>query len=92
MPNLEAELSGFKDSHYFSLVGFCVGYWQGPLPPGSYDACRIIAPQGSLVSTRVLHGLEIPMHTSIQQFYLSSAAWDMLLRRESMTLLHMQLM
>lgn len=58
MPMVEAMLSDFKDSKHFASLDFCVKYWKCLLNPKSYDACRIIAPQGTVVSTRVLHGLE----------------------------------
>lgn len=58
MPIIESELSDFKDSKHFASMDFCAGYWQCPLDPDSYDACGIIAPQGTFVSTRVLYGLK----------------------------------
>lgn len=58
MPVIEAELSDFKDSKHFASLDFCSGYWQCPLHPSSYEACGIIAPQGTFISTRVLHGLK----------------------------------
>lgn len=58
MPIIEAELGDFKGSKYFASLDFCSSYWQYPLDPGSYDACDIIAPKGTFVSTRVLHGLK----------------------------------
>lgn len=58
MPMIEAELSHFKDSKYFASLDFYSGYGKGQLDPSSYDACGIIAPQGTLVSTGVLYGLK----------------------------------
>lgn len=58
MPVIEAELSDFIGSTHFASIDFCSSYWQCPLDPDSYDACGIISPQGTFVSTRVLHGLK----------------------------------
>lgn len=58
MPKIEAELSDFKDRKHFASMDFCAGYWQVPLGPEYHDACEIIAPEVTLVSTPVLHGLK----------------------------------
>lgn len=56
----------------FPIVGFCAGYWQYALDPAAYDACRIIAPQGTLLSTRVVHGLKMLQRTSNLPFAIIS--------------------
>lgn len=53
MPNIESELSDFSGSKYFASLDFCAEYCQCPLDPESYDACGIIAPEGSFIATRV---------------------------------------
>lgn len=57
MPIIETKLSEFIGSKHFASLDFCSGYWQRPLAPESYESCGIIAPQGTFVSTRVIHGL-----------------------------------
>lgn len=58
MPMIESELCDFKGSRHFSAMDLAAGYWQCSLDPTSYDACGIIAPQGTFVSTRVLQELK----------------------------------
>lgn len=55
MPIIEAELSDFMGCTHFASLYFCSSYRQCSLVPESYDACGIIAPQITFVSTRVLH-------------------------------------
>lgn len=57
-PQVEAEITDFIGSKYFASLDFCSSYWQCPSEPSSYQACGIIAPQGTFVSTRVLHELK----------------------------------
>lgn len=57
-PIIEAELCDFNNSKYFASMDLVAGHWQCSLDPSSYDACGIVAPQGTFVSTRVLHGLK----------------------------------
>lgn len=58
MPRIKAEIADFIKCNYFASLDFYSSYWQCPLKPSSYQACRIIPPQGMYVSTRVLHGLK----------------------------------
>lgn len=55
---IEADLSVFKDRKHFVPMELVASYWQCLLEPASYDARGIFAPQGTFVSTRVLHGLK----------------------------------
>lgn len=56
MPNIEEELCNNQGIRHFSSSDFCAGYWQCRLTPELYDAFRVIALEGSVVSSRVLHG------------------------------------
>lgn len=56
-PIIEAKLIDFIGSKHFACPAFCSSYWQCPIEPESYEACSIIAPQGTFISIRVLHGL-----------------------------------
>lgn len=59
MPNIEAEIQDFAGNTHFASLDFCSGYWQLPLHPDSYDACRVVCPIGTYSSTRVLQGLKV---------------------------------
>lgn len=54
MPNIKAELRDFGASQYFASLDFFGGQWQSPLDVESYDACGIVAPEETYVSTRFL--------------------------------------
>lgn len=58
IPNSETELEDFAGSQYFFSLYFSSAYWQVPLHPWSFDACRIIAPYEAFESTRVLDVLK----------------------------------
>lgn len=58
MPIVEAELSAFEESSQFASLDFCSSYWRCPVDPQVFDACGIIAPQATYVSTRVLQKLK----------------------------------
>lgn len=57
MPHIDSEVQDFADSECFAVLDFCSGYWQLPVHPDSYDACRIVCPDGVYSSTRALPGL-----------------------------------
>lgn len=62
MPLIEAELDDIVGSIDFASIDSCSGYWHCPLNRTSYETCRIISPQRTLVSTRWLHGLKMHQH------------------------------
>lgn len=58
MPIIEAQLSDFICSTQFASIDFRFSYKRCSLNPNSYEACGIISPQRTFVSTRVLHGFK----------------------------------
>lgn len=56
--SIEAELSDFVGSNQFTYIDSCSSYWQCPLDSGFYEACGIISPYETFVSTIVFLGLE----------------------------------
>lgn len=58
MPVIEAYSFVLKYSKHFASIELVAGYSKCPLDLGSKEACGIVAPQDTFVSTRVLHGLK----------------------------------
>lgn len=54
MPHLDSEVLDFAGSRCFAFIDFVHGYWQLPLHPDSYTACRVVCPDGAYSSTRVI--------------------------------------
>lgn len=71
MPNIRTERSDFKGTKCFASLNFCVGYWQCPLDPTSYDACGIITPLGTFSSITVLLGSK-----NLSSYFQSPVTFD----------------
>lgn len=58
MSIIEAACRDFMEWKHFSILAFCSSDLHCPVQPASYEACGTFAPQGTFVSTRVLHALK----------------------------------
>lgn len=55
---IEAESCDCTDSKHFVSMELVADYWQCPQDSNSYNACGVVAPQGTFISTQALHELK----------------------------------